>query len=129
MPLRPFVPGPMNKRVTLRDPDAAPDPVTDDFGQVISQAAWGTTVWANVRDTVALVSLEEGVEPIQIIRKVITIRWRRNLSESLEVLILPDTDTVYRSIGIPVERGGANAGMFARYLQITVEQREIGVTG
>ena len=127
-PLRPYTPLPMHKRVILRDPDAAPDPVTDAFGQVVSQDAWGTTVWANVRDIAPFVDLEEGVEIIRGGRKVITIRWRRNLSQKLEVLILPDRETVYRAVGIPIERGGPNAAQFTRYLEITVEQRDLGAT-
>ena len=124
--LKPYRPLPMTKRVKIRNPADRPEADTNQFGQVVNQPDWGFSVWANVRDQAPFLDIEEGVEIIRGGRKVITIKWRRALANDAEILIHPDLDVVYKLVGQPTERGGANAGMFTRWLELHCERRDVG---
>ena len=108
-----------NARVQIRNPSNRPDSELDRFGRVIhtdpAPASYEFHVYANVRDSRPSSTLgEEGV--LNILNTVFTIRSQQHdLDADCEVRYMNKT---YRSIGKPVERGGVNGGMSAKFFEI-----------
>ena len=114
---------PMKRRITLRNPEDEPDMEEDQFGRRIgtAQAAnWGVEVRANKRDRVDTdEEIAEGVR-LTVGRTIFTIRFRPDVGPDTTVV---DRDGIeYRMIAAPVERGGPNGGMRARFLELHTER-------
>ena len=111
-----------NTRVLIRNPSLRPDAQVDRFGRVLSAEPapenYESNVYANVRDSrPSSVLGEEGV--LNILNTVFTIRKQPyDLDANCEVVYM---NKLYRSVGKPVERGGANGGMSAKFLEIHTE--------
>ena len=112
-----YAPPPMNRRVTLRNPDEAPLPSLDG-----TTPDWGTEVWAHRRDRSPFTEHGEGVEFLTG-RIVWTIHYMAGVSPTTFVV---DSDGVeYVPTGPPVQRGGEFAGMLATYLELHTERRSV----
>ena len=108
-----------NARVQIRNPSKRPNVELDRFGRESNPdtalASYEFDVYANVRDSRPSSTLgEEGV--LNILNTVFTIRSQQHdLDADCEVMYMNKT---YRSIGKPVERGGVNGGMSAKFFEI-----------
>ena len=108
----------LNRRVTLRNP-ASKHGLRDRYGREVTthyRQIW--TVWAAREDRVARESIEEAVA-VGVTRAEFTIRRRDRLDADVEVV---DGDTVFRSVGPPLERGTRGGG--STHLVIVCEVRE-----
>ena len=112
-----------NARVKIRNPSNRPDRELDRFGREIGPdpvplASYEFNVYANVRDSRPSSTLgEEGI--LNILNTVFTIRSQQHdLDANCEVRYMNKT---YRSIGKPIERGGVNGGMSAKFFEIHAE--------
>ena len=115
-----YHPPAFNARVSIRNPSKRPDRELDRFGREIGPdpiqlSSYEFDVYANVRDSRPSSTLgEEGV--LNILNTVFTIRSQQHdLDADCEVMYMNKT---YRSIGKPVERGGVNGGMSAKFFEI-----------
>ena len=109
-----------NTRVLIRNSSRRPDRQVDRFGRKIGPEPvapdnYENNVYANVRDSRPSSTLgEEGI--LNILNTVFTIRSQPyDLDADCEVIY---KNKLYRSVGKPVERGGANGGMSAKFLEI-----------
>ena len=112
-----------NARVLIRNPSNRPDRELDRFGREIGPdpvplVSYEFYVYANVRDSRPSSALgEEGV--LNKLSTVFTIRSQQyDLDADCQVTY---KNKVYRSIGKPVERGGVNGGMSAKFFEIHAE--------
>ena len=116
-----YHPPAFNARVLIRNPSKRPNVELDRFGRESEPnpntvlASYEFHVYANVRDSRPSSTLgEEGV--LNILNTVFTIRSQQHdLDADCEVRYMNKT---YRSIGKPVERGGVNGGMSAKFFEI-----------
>ena len=109
----------LNRRVTLRNPSSGA--VTRDrYGGTVGAAVYSEQweVWAARDDRLARESIEEAVA-VGVARTEFTIRRRDRLDADVEVV---DGDTVFRSVGPPLERGTRGGG--STHLVIVCEVRE-----
>ena len=111
-----------NTKVKIRNPSRRPDSRVDRFGRIISTedapVNYESDVYANVRDSRPSSALgEEGV--LNTLNTVFTIRSQPyDLDANCEIIY---KNKLYRSVGKPVERGGVNGGMSAKFLEIHTE--------
>ena len=111
-----------NARVLIRNPSKRPNSDVDRFGRVIetedAEPAYEFYMYANVRDSrPSSVLGEEGV--LNTLSTVFTIRSPQyELDADCQVKF---NNKTYRSVGKPVERGGVNGGMSAKFFEIHTE--------
>ena len=125
MPRVRYDPPPLDRKVLIRDPEQAPNPETvprgtDGVRDYSGEPEWGFKVWANRRDQGQFVEISEGVQTV-VGRSVFTIHHRPGVKPTFEVF--DSDDAAFVMVGPAVERGGANAGMVARYLELHCERR------
>ena len=118
-----YIPPLLDKRARIRNPTDRPDVATDRYGRETSATAWGTVVWAGIRDRSPQTSFEEGVE-VDIGITVFTIRKRAGVASDVEVVYPSEGGDVYESVGPAVRRGGAGFGRAAEYLEIHTRLRK-----
>ncbi len=126
----------LQHRVTLRNPSEAPETTSDRYGRDLLPAsqsdAWrtwaaGVEVWAGRRDRTPQQLLEEGAvvfgqQVVWTVRKSVeTLMQSGRLDPNVEIV---QGDSVWRSKGPPVVRGGPDYGRSAIYYEIVTEIRE-----
>lgn len=120
-----YHPPPMNERVLIRDPAEEPVRERDEYGRTTDDPAeWGVEVWCSRRDQSPFIEVGEGVR-VRAGRSVFTVRSRPMPANAILITDAGTEDEiVYDSVGAPVRRGGAVAGMRAEYREITCERRQ-----
>ena len=126
---RPYYPPTLQYRIALRNPSEQPDVAKDPYGRDLppgdQSAQWrtwaeGVSVWAGRRDRTPEQLLEEAAV-VYAMTTVWTIREGPALDPDVEVV---HGDSVFRSLGPAVERGGPDFGRRGRYLEIHTRLRE-----
>ena len=108
-----YQPPPLDRFIKIRNPSDRPASVPDALGTTPTPE-WGVDVWANRRDRGPYTLQEEGIQ-IPVGTTVWTIHARDDIAPDAEVVYL---GSVYRLVGDPVERGGANARMAQLYFEL-----------
>lgn len=112
-----YDPPPLDKQILIRDSSERVNVDQDEIGREIEVPEWGNPHWANVRDTNPYV--QYGDRELEMTeRTVFTIRKIEEISPYSQVLFNGD---IYEMRGKAVTRGGANAGLFQEYLELSCE--------
>ena len=110
-----YRPPALTYRIRLRDPAKAPVPDRDVLGrEKQNPPPWGDYIWAGRRDRSPGVSQEDEVE-VRRAEVVWTVRNRSGIPANFEV---EHKGVVFQSLGPPVQRGGAEFGRGAIYLEL-----------
>lgn len=120
MPLR-YVPPTMNTYVKIRNPADKPASTVDRYGQPVDDMDWGDPAWSNKTDQRPFTEIADGVR-VRAGRSVFTIRYQPGIAPDASVYDV-DEGVEYFLVGRPVERGGSNAGMLERFLELHCEAR------
>ena len=117
-----YRPPQLNELIRIRNPAEEPTRARDDFGAPTdAEPTWGVEVWANRRDQAPFTEIVEGAQ-VRAGRTIFTIRHRTDIRADDEIV---DNDgIIYAFDGVPVERGGQNGRMAAKYLEIYCERRQ-----
>ena len=121
MPRPTYRPPPMNQVIWIRDPEMEPEIPRAADGTLDYSAVpeWGVMAYANRRDQGQFLEASEGVN-VRVGRSVFTIHYRSGVKPTSQVL---EDGVLYDLVGPAVERGGPNANMKARYLELHCERR------
>ena len=117
-----YVPPRLNELIRIRNPQEEPTRDRDAFGAPTDdEPVWGIEVWASKRDQAPFTEIGESIQ-VRAGRTVFTIRKRDGIRADAE--IVDSGGIIYSFVGAPIERGGNQGRMAARYYEIFAERRQ-----
>ena len=116
-----YHPPPLDRKITLRNPENEPVATTDEYDIPITDPVWGDIVWANRRDRAPFTEVNEGVL-VRTSLVVFTVRKKDSVTANYEVV---DGDEVFSMVGKPITRGGINGGLVTEFLELHCESRSV----